>query len=47
MAPGAQLTILTTDKAARREFTDFCAQTGYALVSIEGEGELCIVIEKR
>lgn len=47
MHAGATLRVLATDPAARREFTDFCAQAGYALVSIEGEEMLEILIEKR
>ncbi|WP_044562664.1 sulfurtransferase TusA family protein [Azospirillum sp. B4] len=47
MAPGAVLTLLATDKAARRDVPAFCQSAGHTLVSTdEADGVLTFMIRR-
>ncbi|MEE3625596.1 sulfurtransferase TusA family protein [Nitrospirillum sp. BR 11752] len=47
MAPGAVLTLLATDQAARRDVPAFCQSAGHALVAVdEADGVLTFTIRR-
>jgi tRNA 2-thiouridine synthesizing protein A len=47
LRPGDELEILATDRAAAKDFDDFCRSTGHSLLAIEEtQGVLTIVIRK-
>jgi tRNA 2-thiouridine synthesizing protein A len=47
LPPGAELTVLATDPAARQDFPAFCRETGHELVSVTEEGGVLRFVLRR